>query len=141
MVSQKNHLENVIFNFRCSSDWSNLYTYFIYTFIVTLYYLLNILIFWKHKIFSLFTDWCQNLIYVSSLFQTRNYSNFSLNKFKPKFETKPPMVEREANQDESGFLLQIPISSQNNGLLEGSKGRCSPQKPFSYIKPLDNLSK
>ena len=141
MVSQKNHLENVIFNFRCSSDWSNLYTYFIYTYIVTLYYLLNILIFWKHKIFSLFTDWCQNLIYVSSLFQTRNYSNFSLNKFKPKFETKPPMVEREANQDESGFLLQIPISSQNNGLLEGSKGRCSPQKPFSYIKPLDNLSK
>ena len=141
MVSQKNHLENVIFNFRCSSDWSNLYTYFIYTYIVTLYYLLNILIFWKHKIFSLFTDWCQNLIYVSPLFQTRNYSNFSLNKFKPKFETKPPMVEREANQDESGFLLQIPISSQNNGLLEGSKGRCSPQKPFSYIKPLDNLSK
>ena len=141
MVSQKKHLENVIFNFRCSSDWSNLYTYFIYTYIVTLYYLLNILIFRKHKIFSLFTDWCQNLIYVSSLFQTRNYSNFSLNKFKPKFETKPPMVEREANQDESGFLLQIPISSQNNGLLEGSKGRCSPQKPFSYIKPLDNLSK
>ena len=141
MVSQKNHLENVIFNFRCSSDWSNLYTYFIYTYIVNLYYLLNILIFRKHKNFSLFTDWCQNFIYVSSLFQTRNYSNFSLNKFKPKFETKPPMVEREANQDESGFLLQIPISSQNNGLLEGSKGRCSPQKPFSYIKPLDNLSK
>ena len=51
------------------------------------------------------------------------------------------MVEREANQDESGFLLQIPISSQNNGLLEGSKERCSPQKSFSYIKPLDNLSK
>ena len=75
------------------------------------------------------------------MFQTRNYSNFSLNKFETKFETKPPMIEREVNQDESGFLLQIPISSQNNGLLDGPKGRCSRQKPFSYIKPIDNLSK
>ena len=135
----KNRLENVIFNFRSSIDSNNFkFSKYFYLTCITLFvkvshqyfaalFFQKIYLFFESTKNLQFTDWCENLIYVSSLFQTCNYSSFSLKKFETKFESNPPIIERAVNQDESGFLLQIPISSQNNCLLEGPKGRCSCQ--------------
>ena len=74
-VCQRKHLQNVIFNLRCSSEWRRMqiFKHFDLTYITSYekvshqYYVFvfseNILIFQKYTNFSLFADWCWNMFY------------------------------------------------------------------------------